>query len=52
MLVEDHTLPGQRVYEVTDRTGRKVGFTGEEMASLAAWWAFEGCRPGIDGDAP
>lgn len=43
ILVEDQIKPGMRIYEIRDDS-RVLAFTGEEMASLAAWWSLESVR--------
>jgi hypothetical protein len=45
-LVEDDADPGMRIYEVSDAfeatdTRSRIGFTGEEIESLARWWKRE-----------
>lgn len=47
-LIEDRVKVGNRIYDVRGHSGARLGFTGEEMASLADWWARETFRTGTD----
>jgi hypothetical protein len=45
-LIEDHEIPGMRIYEVrSPGIGRRIGLTGEELEALAMVWADEEIRP-------
>ncbi|MEO6667300.1 MAG: hypothetical protein ABIO65_11080 [Nitrospiria bacterium] len=48
--LEDHNKPGMRIYEIRDAPGLgtgRLGFTGEELDWVGAWWAAERAREGV-----
>ncbi len=51
-LTEDQTNPRQRLYRIQDSEGNHLGFTGEELESLARFYLKEQHRMGKDEDRP
>jgi hypothetical protein len=45
VLLEDAPKAADRIYEITNKAGSRIGILGSELSSLAEWWRGEAARP-------